>query len=82
MPELGRTGRQQIGALAGLAPYDHNSGKTSKKRFIQSGRTKVRRALYMASLTQTQCDVIAHHLNERPRKRHGYKTPKQCFLYH
>jgi IS30 family transposase len=35
----------------------------------------------MTSLTQSQCDAIAHHLNNRPRKRHGYKTPKQCFLH-
>ena len=33
----------------------------------------------MASLTQRRCDQIAHHLNERPRKRYDYKTPNQCF---
>ncbi len=36
----------------------------------------------MTSLTQSQCDAIAHHLNERPRKRHAYKTPNECFLRH
>ncbi len=35
----------------------------------------------MTSLTQAQCDAIAHHLNERPRKRHAYKTPNECFLH-
>ena len=34
----------------------------------------------MARVTQSQCDLIAEHLNNRPRKRHGYKTPNQCFL--
>ena len=34
----------------------------------------------MAQVTQSQCDLIAEHLNNRPRKRHGYKTPNQCFL--
>ena len=34
----------------------------------------------MTSLTQSQCDAIARHLNNRPRKRHAYKTPNQCFL--
>jgi IS30 family transposase len=34
----------------------------------------------MARLTQSECDLIAEHLNNRPRKRHGYKTPNQCFL--
>ena len=36
----------------------------------------------MTSLTQSQCDAIAQHLNERPRKRHAYKTPNECFLPH
>jgi IS30 family transposase len=33
----------------------------------------------MAGLTQRQCSEIAHHLNTRPRKRHGYKTPLEYF---
>ncbi len=36
----------------------------------------------MTSLTQAQCDAIATHLNSRPRKRHAYKTPNDCFLRH
>ena len=31
----------------------------------------------MAGLTQRQCDQIAHKLNTRPRKRHGYLSPLQ-----
>ena len=34
----------------------------------------------MARITQSGCDLIAQHLNNRLRKRHGYKTPNQCFL--
>lgn len=33
----------------------------------------------MTRLTQHQCNVIAHKLNTRPRKRHGYKTPEERF---
>jgi transposase, IS30 family len=33
----------------------------------------------MESLTQAHCDAIATKLNERPRKRHAYKTPHECF---
>ena len=33
----------------------------------------------MAKLTQNQCDRIAQKLNDRPRKRHAYKTPNECF---
>ena len=33
----------------------------------------------MAELTQKECDAIAKKLNNRPRKRHEYKTPNECF---
>ena len=33
----------------------------------------------MADLTPAECEVIADQLHNRPRKRHGYKTPYQCF---
>lgn len=29
----------------------------------------------MRELTQQQCNAIAHHLNTRPRKRHGFLSP-------
>ncbi len=29
----------------------------------------------LARLRQRDCDLIAHKLNSRPRKRYGYKTP-------
>lgn len=31
----------------------------------------------MATLTQKQCEAIAHKLNTRPRKRYDYQTPEQ-----
>jgi IS30 family transposase len=33
----------------------------------------------MDKLTQQTCDAIARQLNNRPRKRHAYKTPNECF---
>ena len=36
----------------------------------------------MTGLTQSECDAIADKLNNRPRKRHGYKTPNECFIRH
>ena len=33
----------------------------------------------LAGLTQRQCDVLAHRINTRPRKRLGYRTPEVCF---
>jgi len=31
----------------------------------------------MAHLSQRQCEQIAHKINTRPRKRHGYLSPLQ-----
>jgi IS30 family transposase len=33
----------------------------------------------MARLTQQDCATIARQLNQRPRKRLGYKTPEECY---
>ncbi len=50
LPELGTLSRQQVAALAGLAPINRDSGSFTGKRFIGGGRPKVRRALYMSAL--------------------------------
>ena len=50
LPELGTVNRQEIGALAGIVPYDRSSGTSDGKRHIYGGRERVRRALYMATL--------------------------------
>jgi len=47
--EIGQLGRNQLVALAGLAPYNRDSGNKHGKRSIQAGRAKVRRCLYMAA---------------------------------
>lgn len=51
MPELGQLSRQQAGSLAGLAPLNHDSGKYRGRRHIRGGRSTVRSALYMASIS-------------------------------
>ncbi|QOZ65299.1 IS110 family transposase [Bradyrhizobium arachidis] len=50
MPELGHVGAKQIAALAGLAPFNVDSGAFRGKRKIAGGRKRVREALYMAAL--------------------------------
>lgn len=50
MPELGQRSPKSIAALAGLAPFDHESGKSRRRARISGGRSRVRRALYMAAL--------------------------------
>src|SRR5436305_2696408 len=51
MPELGRIGPKEVVALAGLAPFNVDSGAHRGKRTIGGGRKRVRDALYMAALT-------------------------------
>ena len=51
LPELGQLDRQKIAALAGLAPFNRDSGKKRGKRRIFGGRKSVRRVLYMACLS-------------------------------
>jgi transposase len=50
MPEIGTLSREQVAALAGLAPYDDDSGERSGARHIAGGRKRLRRALYTAAL--------------------------------
>jgi len=51
MPELGKLSHKAIAALAGVAPFNHDSGKHQGKRFIQGGRSALRQILYMAAMT-------------------------------
>lgn len=61
MPELGRIGRRQAAALAGLAPYANDSGKSQGKRITRAGRPRVKRALYLAALS-----ALRHHPTLKP----------------
>lgn len=51
MPELGQLKRPTITALAGLAPFNRDTGKHSGPRHIQGGRRPVQNCLYMAAKT-------------------------------
>ena len=50
MPELGQITREEAAALAGLAPYDDDSGNHRGPRYIAGGRGRLRRSLYAAAL--------------------------------
>jgi transposase len=47
--EITSLNRNQLIALAGVAPYNRDSGKWKGKRRIEGGRAKVRTCLYMAA---------------------------------
>jgi transposase len=50
MPELGRISREEAAALAGLAPFDDDSGLHRGQRHIAGGRGRLRRSLFAAAL--------------------------------
>jgi transposase len=49
LPEIGRISREQAAALAGLAPYDNDSGERDGARHIAGGRQRLRNSLYGAA---------------------------------
>jgi transposase len=49
LPELGQINRDQIAALAGVAPMNRDSGSHRGKRTIRGGRVDARNALFMAA---------------------------------
>jgi len=61
-PDLGRN---QLVALAGLAPWNRDSGKFRGKRSIAGGRGKVRRCLYMAAQSAAQHNPVIHDYVQR-----------------
>lgn len=58
LPELGQLNREQVAALAGLAPYNHDSGKLKGQRAIWGGRSAIRTVLYMATLSARRCNPV------------------------
>ncbi|MEP6821492.1 MAG: IS110 family transposase [Chthoniobacterales bacterium] len=74
MPELGTLNRGQAAALAGLAPFNRDSGRTHGKRAIFGGRRAVRTGLYMAALVATRHNPILAPFYRRLRA--AGKPPK------
>ena len=54
LPELGRLTRSRAASLAGLAPVTRESGHWKGRSFIQGGRHRVRRMLYMPAVVAVQ----------------------------
>jgi len=65
LPELGKTDRQQISALVGVAPFNHDSGKFRGKRSIRGGRSQVRCVLYMATLAAIRFNPVLRRFADR-----------------
>jgi IS30 family transposase len=60
-------------------PY-HSWERGSNENFNGLLRQYLPKRTSQAGITQRDCDRIAKKLNNRPRKRLGYRTPEECFL--
>ena len=69
MPELGTLDGKKIAALAGLAPYNADSGRKSGKRAIKGGRKIVRNAIYMAALTAIRHNEVMKSFYNRLKEQ-------------
>ena len=65
LPELGHLDRHQVAALAGLAPFNRDSGQWRGERHIQGGRAGVRTALYMPTVVATRHNPVIRALYRR-----------------
>jgi transposase len=65
IPELGKISDQAAAALAGLAPYNKDSGTIKGVRRIAGGRAAARCALYMAALSAVKHDAILKAFYQR-----------------
>jgi len=77
LPEMTRLSRNELVAMAGLAPYNRDSGKFKGKRKIQGGRAKIRKCLYMAA-----CSAAVHneHIRTYVNKLRERGKPYKCAI--
>lgn len=65
LPELGSLNRRQIASLVGLAPMAHESGVYRGRRRIHGGRSAVRTALFLATLSAVRHDAHMRNFYQR-----------------
>lgn len=74
LSEIEHLNRNALVALAGIAPFNRDSGKFSGRRSIIGGRAKVRKCLYMAAHTAATCNpVIAAYVQGLRDRGKPYK---------
>lgn len=74
-----RTIERATGAVVYFATPHHSWERGTNENTNGLIRQYVPKRTSMARLTQDDCDRIADKLNNRPRKRLGYLTPKECY---
>ncbi len=65
IPELGQITDKQAAAIVGLAPFNKDSGTMRGRRFIQGGRPRIRKPLYMAAIVAKKHNPILKTFYDR-----------------
>jgi transposase len=68
-PFLGQMGPQSVSTLAGLVPFNNDSGKFKGRRRIRGGNARVRRVLYLAAVSAIRSNPILSALYLRLRNK-------------
>ena len=74
-PEIERA----VGATVYFATPHHSWERGTNENTNGLIRQYLPKRFSMAHVTQTDCDTIADHLNDRPRKRLDFRTPRECY---
>jgi transposase len=69
LSELGAVDRAAIAALAGVAPFNCDSGATHGRRAIRGGRADVRGVLYMATVAAIRFNPVIRAFADRLRAK-------------
>lgn len=67
-PELGTLNEKQIASLAGLAPFNRDSGVQRGRRRISGGRARLRTSLYMATVVGVRYNPVLKAFYTRLRE--------------
>ena len=78
LPELGQLDHQQIAALVGVAPLNHDRGTWRGKRRIWGSRAVVRQTLSMATLSAVRVNPVLKVFDTRLRQ--AGKTAKVALV--
>lgn len=78
LPELGQRDHRQLAALVGVAPLNQDSGQHRGRRRTWGGRERVRRVLYMATITALRHNPVLSAFHARLRA--AGKPPKVAIV--
>jgi transposase len=73
LPELGSLNRREIASLAGVAPFNRDSGKLRGKRRIRGGRAHSRTVLFLSAMVAARFNPDIKRFYERLLKAGKHK---------